>query len=51
MKPFRRKQRYRKRIITYKRLFMITLISFMAYMWYQTCDEEVINNNKTAEVK
>ena len=52
MKPFNPKKRYRKRIITYKRLFLITLTILFCYAWYSTCDEISVNTNnkQTAEV-
>ena len=52
MKPFKPRRRYRRRIITYKRLFLITLITFCMYVWYNNCDEISVNTNnkQTAEV-
>ena len=51
MNPFKPKRRYKKRLITYKRLFIATVIIFSSYLWYQTCDEVTINDNTTMEVK
>ena len=51
MKPFK-PRRYRRRLITYKRLFLITLIIFLGYLWYQQCDVITVQtNNQTMEVK
>ena len=51
MKPFKPRS-YRKRLITYKRLFYATLIVFMGYLWYEVSDEVVVNKNdkQTSEV-
>lgn len=53
MKPFKTKRRYKRRIITYKNLFLATLIIMTCYMWYEACDEISVNtnNNVTSEVK
>ena len=51
MKPFKPKKRYKKRLITYKRLFMAIVIIFACYAWYNTCDTVNVNENKTMEVK
>lgn len=53
MKPFKAKRRYKRRIITYKNLFLATLIMMACYMWYEACDEISVNtnNNVTSEVK
>ncbi len=52
MKPFKPRS-YRKRLITYKRLFYATLIVFMGYLWYEVSDEVVVNKNdkQTSEVQ
>jgi len=50
MKPFIPKRRYyRRRLITYKRLFVGILIAFMSLVWYTVADEVNVNNNKTEE--
>tara|TARA_Y100001963_G_C6770019_1_gene444396 strand:- start:1730 stop:1906 length:177 start_codon:yes stop_codon:yes gene_type:complete len=50
MKPFIPKRRYyRRRLITYKRLFVGTLIAFMSLVWYMVADEVNVNNSKTEE--
>ena len=52
MKPFKPRSYRRRRIITYKRLFLATLFILMSYTWYQACDEVSVNTNnkETAEV-
>ena len=51
MKPFKPKRYRRRRLITYKRLFLITFIVFLGYLWYQQCDEIIQTENQTMEVK
>ena len=48
MKPYvPRPRKTNKRFFTYKRLFLITLIAFTGYMWYQACDEICVNDKQT----
>ena len=47
MEPFtpnRRRYYPRKRMLTYKNLFLGMVIVFMSYAWYVTCDD--VNTNK-----
>ena len=49
MEPFvPRRRYYRRRLITYKRLFVGMLIAFMSLVWYTVADEVNVNN-KTSE--
>ncbi len=52
MKPFKAK-RYKKRLITYKRLFIAIVILFAGYAWYSSCDKvcSTVNNNVKIEEK
>ena len=49
MKPFKRKRRYRRKLVTYKRLFIATIIIFASYAWFKTCDTVKVNDNITNE--
>jgi hypothetical protein len=38
VKPYKRKRRTKKYLITYKRLLIATWIGILSYAWYLSCD-------------